>query len=427
MNTQKALLFIALLPPLQAAASDGQRPTNAELMRAVGTLMNSPKAAAVPVQESVLALGAQAASMHVPPPRTDRALAQAQEEQQVHNRDEAVRQFEAQMAAIQLQIGQLAQRSNTFAQLQQGSAAENAAAQAIHEYATAALHSEQVIAQQQQYQFGAFAGLSAMVLGWVAKINPARVFRTSYRTARTRFTGIEIAAAASAAGSTAKSLLGPIMCAAAVGIVWWQFKSWIVQPYKDKHKREIEKFKEALEKHKKENAQAVEGLHNDMGNVRSSMGQALDGLRMHVKEQLTHAQEAHGRQIQELGAAQARTLSGVTDSNRQLQERLETEQKAFQAGLLTDQAEFSQVVTSFTSGLKTQFEHVQEDVDQMKRTNEQMKAQVDTAVGKLRGALQTMQVIKDGTMQQLTLMRGQKAGAKVADASGGDKKDKGRN
>lgn len=425
MLPKRLVLLLLLLPPLQTLAMDNSspqdkpaisivvaspEPADAQFFEAATVLMHSPNAGARPIQDAVQQIGVQATQA-----MADFSLEEA-ETLAIHE-DPAIDHFEKQMAKIQENIRQLQAVSNSFYESYQGTSAELAAAKTMRDYA------EQALAQQKRYEIGAFAGIGSGLFTWIYRLNPFTVYRTAYLATATRFTGIEIAAAAGAAGSAAKALLGPIACIVVLGIVWHQFKSWIIEPYRQKQKREIDKFKEALEKHKKENAQKIEQIHGDVGAARTAMGQALDGLRTHVQEQNRHVdkqleqmQGAHAQHLQTvkedthafkqaMSEAQAKTLAEVEERNRKLREKIEAENKDLQAQLMNDQAEFTTVVNQFTTGLKDQFDHVRDDVDSMKSTNEQMKGKVDEAVGKLAAALITMKKIKETTVEELTLLR----------------------
>src|SRR5579872_6849223 len=453
------LLLLALLIPLQTYAANNESPqlpqgtqneqdqkarsaSDAQLQQAAATLLHSPNHATGPIKEDFARIGEDAVHVmqwHMPP-----QLNEAYEQQLAH--------FEDQMARIQENIRRLQHHSDDFYRGNRGTPDENEAARVVRNRATtvyedvrkdAAKLEEQrkKIHNRTNVQRGALLGVSSALAWWVQKINPIKVYRSSYELHRTRVTGVEMVAAASAAGSTFKSLFGPIATIVVIGYLWYQFKNYIVEPYKRQHQDDVVKFKTKLTKHKDETAKQIEEINAEMGKTRGNMEkamnairgelhQAVDGIRVHVKEQEKHVdqqlhqmQETHTQHLKTVredtqafkqaiaqtqaktAEAQAKTLADIEERNRLLREQIEKENKELQAQLVNDQAEFTTIVNEFTTGLKQSHDHLREDVEKMAETTQKVKEKCDQAVIKLGAAFVTMEKIKATTVEELALLR----------------------
>jgi hypothetical protein len=152
-------------------------------------------------------------------------------------------------------------------------------------------------------------GAGAGALAWAATINPARIYRESCSN---KFaTGLELAPLV----AVGKALFGPVVAIIGIGILWYKFKQWVVEPYQEAHKAEIDKFRKELATHKTQVHEALMLTQQQSEELHKEMTNALISIRKVTDEQLKQAEEGQRQRLEY-------TLKTVTDSETQLKQNI---------------------------------------------------------------------------------------------------------
>lgn len=212
---------------------------------------------------------------------------------------------------------------------------------------------------------GTALGAGAGVLGWMASINPVRVYHESC----SKFaTGLELPALA----AVGKAIIGPVAAIVAIGIAWHQFKKWIVDPYVEAHKAEIVKFQEAQAKHKAE----IHAMLLKIEQHNEALVQEHEKDQKNTRDQLNAFENIHRQQLEH-------TLKEVTASETALKEN----------------------ILELSKRLKEALASTNNDINGLQNINEDMKNKLDQALASQQSTVTLVQEIKRGNERLLKLLK----------------------